>query len=81
MSYHSTDTMNPRGCIYVIILESLIIPAVDPKNVEGCPELMRNYEENGVIHKIKTQYDSLEFITMSEAGYQDFNILIDDCRQ
>ena len=27
---------------------------------------MRNGEENGVIHKTNTQYDSLEFITMSK---------------
>ena len=30
---------------------------------------MRDYEENGVTHRLKTQDDVIEFIAMFEAGY------------
>ena len=42
---------------------------------------MKNFEENGVVHIINAQDNGLEFITMLEAGYSDFNILKDDFRQ
>ena len=30
---------------------------------------MRDYEDNGVTHRLKTQDDVIEFIAMFEAGY------------
>ena len=42
---------------------------------------MRDGEENEFIHKINTGDDGIEFILMFEAGYLDFNIRKDGCRQ
>ena len=55
----------------------LVIPAEDSEVVVGCPCFMRDCEENGFIHRINARYPGLEFITMFEAGYPDFNICKD----
>ena len=63
------------------LVECLIIPEEDYETMVGCPWDMRDYEENGVIHRVNAQDNGLEFIKMFEAGYPDFNICKDDCRK
>ena len=68
------------GCAYVNIFR-ILIPAEDSKIVVGFPYIISNCEENWFIHIINAWDDGLEFITMFKAGYPDFNICKDDCRQ